>query len=194
MGLDLLDLIFRLEKRFEIKITRGDLDPIPDRRTAEAMAHMTAGDLVPFVSRKLRQPEDGRPVCLAARAFYEVRRAMLETWDVGRNRVRRDSRVFAMIPARHHTAVWRKLAVKLGLPPPPPFGWLFGNDEVPPPDTTVRDIVRRRMRRSPHYFFAGDGTVVPERVWDALPEVLSDWSGLPEDQIRPGMRLFRDFQ
>jgi hypothetical protein len=83
MGLDLLDLIFRLEKRFEIRIPRGDLDPISDRRRAETTASMTAGDLVPIVSRKLRRPEQDRPACLGARAFYEVRRAMLETCDVG---------------------------------------------------------------------------------------------------------------
>ena len=98
-----------------------------------------------------------------------------------------------MIPPRYHFAGWQKLAVKLGLPPPPTLGWLIGDPVLPAPDMTVRDLVRTRAQRSPHYFFGLDGTVIPERVWEVLPEVLSDWSGVPEDEIRPEMRLFLDF-
>src|SRR3954453_12803481 len=53
MGLDVLDITFRLEKRFAIKIYRGDLSPLFERRQPPDLA---VGDLVPFLRDKLANP------------------------------------------------------------------------------------------------------------------------------------------
>jgi acyl carrier protein len=56
MGIDLLDVVFRLEKRFAIRIRRGEFVELFDRRRP---GDATAGEVAAFVLGKLPQPRRG---------------------------------------------------------------------------------------------------------------------------------------
>jgi len=64
MGLDLLDIVFRLEKAFSVTIRRGDLDSMVGGR---GLQHLTAGEIYDFILPRVRDRWPADPG-----SFFEV--------------------------------------------------------------------------------------------------------------------------
>ena len=86
MGIDALDLAFRLEKRFGVRIRPGDCLPI-----FQARRDLTVGGLHEVVCRRLR--EEGRPVPFAS--WNGVRLEVGKALGVSPLVIRRSSRLIA---------------------------------------------------------------------------------------------------
>jgi hypothetical protein len=64
MGLDLLDIVFRLEKAFSIKVFRADFDTMLGAR---GLQHLTAGEIYDYVTTRVRDRWPANPG-----GFFEV--------------------------------------------------------------------------------------------------------------------------
>jgi acyl carrier protein len=122
MGFDTAEFIMSAEREFDILLDGADLQRI-----------RTVGEFHRLVMRELREQHDAlsapRPqptVCKTSRAFYRLRRAMLECGIADRSRIRPGAALPDLIPARHRRTLWKNLAAALSceLPPLQRPGWV----------------------------------------------------------------------
>jgi hypothetical protein len=106
MGLDVLELVMKIEERFGVTI----LDERAERIT-------TVGELYVFL---LEQGRKNAPTpCPTSRAFYRLRRALVADAGVDRAQVRPAVAVRDLFPAEVRPTAWPRLAATLGLTSPP---------------------------------------------------------------------------
>jgi acyl carrier protein len=108
MGLDLMDVVFRLERTFSIKIKRDDL--------AEVVSDGTVASLYRLILRRLGPNE--RPRCLGPPVFYHFRRAAADLFGTPSDVITPSSRLADVIPTRDRRRDWHRLreAIDLQLP------------------------------------------------------------------------------
>jgi acyl carrier protein len=102
MGLDMVELVVRVEETFHITI-----------KDEEAEKITTVGALYECVLGKLGETEVTG--CLSLAAFHRLRRALMSRFAVPRNSVRLEARVTDLIPPRARREQWRRLGEELGL-------------------------------------------------------------------------------
>lgn len=94
MGLDAIDIVFRIENRFGLKLEQSAL-----------LRVRTVADLAAMVLAALPR-EAG--FCPTARAFYELRRLLVQHGGIERNQVRPRARLVELFPPRTCRR-WREL-------------------------------------------------------------------------------------
>lgn len=113
MGLDYVELIMRTEKEFGIVISDAECGEIS-----------TVGDLYRCVCNKVALST--RPGCLTSRAFYRVRRALVECYGLAREQVRPDTGLEEILPPQKRLDTWRRFRRSLKLNTPDIFVRSFG--------------------------------------------------------------------
>jgi acyl carrier protein len=133
MGLDLLDLVFRIERTFRVKLPTDEVvgprlarkrpadgkPPPGEDATDNALPYPagTVGRLYFIILEQLSRYE--RPCCLGGRVFYRMRRALAEVFGTPWEDVTPASRLEEVLPLRQRRENWQRLAEALDLPLPP---------------------------------------------------------------------------
>jgi len=100
MGLDVVELVLRVEETFGIDLPDDELQSV-----------RTVGDLYQLVLSKL----DGGDVCLSSRTFYRVRKAMTELLDVPSRSIRPATELQSLLPKSIRREMWMRIAEKTAL-------------------------------------------------------------------------------
>lgn len=103
MGLDTVELVMEMEETFGITI--------PDK---EAERIQTVGQAYRYILAHLGEPPLPQPGCLSAATFYRLRRQLMGSLRVERNRIRPDSALDDLIPEPDRQTAWRQLEEGLG--------------------------------------------------------------------------------
>jgi acyl carrier protein len=113
MGLDGVELVIEVEKRFDVAISDD-----------EASRVRTVGDLHELLKSKL--PPSREDLCLTSHAFYRIRSAMKECYGLPREAVRPSTTMESTVPRPTRRHAWKALGEAAGLPLPPLTlpGWL----------------------------------------------------------------------
>ena len=106
MGLDVVELVMRVEEEFDIEIF-----------DEEASQLYTVGQLHTCVLSKLGLLASSR--CQSSRTFYQVRRALTEMTGVSRRAIRPATATDSMLPPLNRRANWNRLAALTGAQLPP---------------------------------------------------------------------------
>jgi hypothetical protein len=185
MGLDTVELVMEIEDEFGIRIADDEAERIT-----------TVGQTVECVARHLaaRRPP-GPVVCTSARAFYRLRAALGERFNVPRSAVRPGTPVGTLVPACATGGDWHDVVARCDLRPEP-FRWSspFAR-QVPPPGTTVRELIAARStgRAAGDDRFAGpNGQVALRLIFEKLAEVVSEQAGVKASDIGWDTRYVQD--
>lgn len=98
MGLEIVELIMRIEEEFAIEIGDGE---------AEQCA--TAGQLSQLVATKLHLQLAPSAPCLTSATFFQVRRDLMALTGVSRREIRPKTRLEQIIPTAQRRSIWREL-------------------------------------------------------------------------------------
>ena len=113
MGLDSVELVMRVEEALGIELHAHDVE---DVRTPRQLIDLVAGKLAAAATA---------PHCLTQRAFYELRKGLVEVLNLPRRSIRPDTKVCDLIPRAVRRRVWRDLKLQANLPGLPELtaGW-----------------------------------------------------------------------
>lgn len=106
MGLEIVELIMRVEEEFEIAI-----------EDEEASYISTVGELHLCILTKLGLA--GASGCQSSATFYQMRRALMEIADVSRAAIRPDTPTAPLLPEPNRRAQWKTLSELTGATLPP---------------------------------------------------------------------------
>lgn len=96
MGLDVVELVMRVEESFGVTIS-----------DAEAVKCETPADVIALVLGKLSTSETSG--CLSQRGFYVLRRALTETLGIDRRDVTLDTGIRSLCPGESDPVLWESL-------------------------------------------------------------------------------------
>src|SRR6516162_9558973 len=99
MGIDFLDLGYRVEQRFRICIPRADAE--------RAFGSGTVGELYAYVLERLGGTR--WPHCLGIPVFYRVRRALADCLGARAESVTPADELAPLLPTRGRRRAWREL-------------------------------------------------------------------------------------
>jgi len=102
MGLDSVELIMNIEETFDLTI--------PDQ---EAEKFQTVGDIYRYVLERIQV--DDSPGCLSSKAFYRLRRVLIESFEAPRSSIRPTTRLDVLIPRKDRDSAWQRLEARLKL-------------------------------------------------------------------------------
>ncbi len=102
MGLDLVELVMEVEEQFDVKISDSDYSEIS-----------TVGDFHKYIcdAKEAMRPKH----CLSSAAFLRLRRSLMSTLGIARDRVRLQTSLDDLIPRRRRRTSWDRLRKSLGL-------------------------------------------------------------------------------
>jgi acyl carrier protein/energy-converting hydrogenase Eha subunit A len=100
MGLDAVELILRAEEEFNITI-----------EDSEAERVRTVGDFYQLILTKL----DLTPDCQTSKAFFQTRRALVETLDIPKRSIRPTTELEPLFPIEQRRYLWGGLAHSIAL-------------------------------------------------------------------------------
>jgi acyl carrier protein len=101
MGLDIVEFIMEIETKFRIRI--------PDQ---EAQHLTTPRRCIDYVYGRMPQYMDDS--CLSQKAFYRLRRVLIEKTRVPRSRIHPRTAVLSTLPNEGREQVWASIGFKLG--------------------------------------------------------------------------------
>lgn len=104
MGIDFLDIIFRLERNLKIELVRQELD---------LSAQLTVGEFYEQILSRVELCE--RSGCKSSAMFYRLQRGMVEVYGLSEKEIGPPVKLKEIIPLKRRRRKWRKLAKTLGL-------------------------------------------------------------------------------
>lgn len=114
MGLDIIEFVLGVEDALGVKIPNHDAARITTPRM-----------LIDYLHGKL--PQSPGPRCLSLRAFYRVRRALVERVNRDRSTLRPGTELLAILPPNDGHRIWMDIGKSLGVTHWPRIrgeGWL----------------------------------------------------------------------
>jgi acyl carrier protein len=103
MGLDSVELVMRIEEEFSIDLPDDEISGV-----------RTVGDLYEVVLSKLKTSPD----CLSSKAFYRIRKALVEVLEVPRRSIRPAGRLEPLFPLEQRKRLWKEFSdvIELTIP------------------------------------------------------------------------------
>jgi acyl carrier protein len=202
MGMDSVELIMRVEEDFEIEILDNEAELIS-----------TPGALCAIIERKLGVLDaEKRSGCPTSRAFYQVRRELVEL-GTERQNIRPSSEFDSLLPRAHRRAMWNALSERLPVELPAlqrsphwmgaallplvclPLVWWLGFQATkpravfaPPNNRTVADLSRRVAFTFP----VVSGELPTRDVWPQLQLIIADELSIAPEKVTRDADLVRD--
>jgi acyl carrier protein len=174
MGLDTVELVMELEDEFGVAI--------PD---VVASRLISVGDTFQFITESLIGQEAVKGTCSTSRAFYALRRELVNRVGVPPGRVRLDTPLGELQPSLSGRE-WRKIADASGLRREP--HQLFGL-RTPPPQTPLRELIETRCKANWRRF---DGTIDKDMVFQRIRQIVSDQLGVAIVEVKYETRYIED--
>ncbi|HEV3438778.1 MAG TPA: acyl carrier protein [Gemmata sp.] len=101
MGLDIVEFVMDVEESFGISIP----DDVAERIT-------TPRKLIDYIHGRV--PHKSTSLCLSQRAFYSIRRALVQRVGLPRSQLRPGTDLLSVLPAQNAQAVWNEVGESLG--------------------------------------------------------------------------------
>lgn len=170
MGLDAVELVMAVEERFGIEI-----------KDEEAEKLRTPALLTDFVVAKTKAQKSD--YCATQRAFYRLRRAAMETFQVHRNQVRTDTRLEELFHKASRRELWERFGYSVGAIawPKLEYPWAFSGP--------VMTIVAVLAGLSGFFLFQ----VLPYPVWVGWLLAFSLWAAITTGVFEIAQRFRTDF-
>lgn len=189
-GIDMMDLVFRLEKRFGIQIERG-----------QGGYFFTPGQIAWLVAEKLKGRNPAVPdinamfqrIQSAVETMPDYCRPWFHTNDLNR-----------LIPSSDRQRNWTALGMALGVPLPPleeqPSSW---SPTIPKSVSSFTSLMSWIMQNYPDQFIWTRAPIVCERppdadkwtnemIWNEVRATVVDALGVDEDEVTPTARMAED--
>jgi len=179
VGLDGVELVLAIEEEFGVEISDRD---------AEAM--VTVGDVYEWV--KIRVESDGPIACLTQRVFYQLRRALVDNYQLERGLIAPNVRLTELLPLKSVEDGWPFLQLFIDLKTPPfsvaneYFGFRLSDQTL-----TVRELVESLIQlNSKTILFPQKDSA--EEIWNRLVRVFVRQLNVRPDEVRPEASIVRD--
>lgn len=166
MGLDLVELIIRVEDTFAIRI--------PDRVAAELDTPRKVTD---FILSQVEESPAPLP-CMSQKAFHLLRREFTKRVSLSRREFRVDSSLKQLVPEGLGDDVWQTIGASLGVKKwramsrPTWFGFMT------PRVISVKELVEYFVTNEPLLVKGNEPAWSRAQVWDVLKRVISDETGV----------------
>lgn len=178
MGLDSVYLVMAIEEEFGISIPHQDAEKI-----------VTVGDLYDWLRERISISD---PVaCFTQRAFYKLRRALVQNYGIERSRIAPDVRLTDLLPLQTIEEGWPFIDLHLDVKMPPfkvanqMFGMRFSEESL-----TMRELVDGMIEVNGYFLQPQRET--EDQIWKRLVQVFVRQQNLPEAKITPQARITRD--
>ena len=163
MGLDLVELVIRVEETFGVSI--------PDRDAAELN---TPGKVTDYILSRVEQSHDPLS-CLSQRAFYSLRREFIEQFSLERQQFVLDVKFKEILPEERRDEVWKNIGSSLGVKKWPAISgtsWLGGF--FTPTVQSVKELTDYFVTNEPLIVKGKETAWSRAQVWDVLERVIKD--------------------
>jgi hypothetical protein len=162
MGLDLVELVIRIEEAFSIQI--------PDRVASELTTPRKVTD---FILTQIDESQVPLP-CLSQKAFYMLRRGFIHRLSLPRQQFRIDTTLREIIPEESRDSVWKEIGSALRAQKWPTLSrpkWLgFMSLEV----QSVRELAKYLVANEPLLVKGAESAWSRTQVWEVLRRVIED--------------------
>jgi hypothetical protein len=167
MGLDLVELIIRVEETFGL--------PIPDR---VATGLNTPGKVTDFILSQVEESE--APLsCLSQKAFYSLRREFIQQLSLSRRQFVPDVKLKEILPEDRKDEVWKSIGSSLGVKRWPALSrtWL---GFFTPTVQSVRELTDYFVTNEPLIVKGKETAWSRKQIWDVLERVIRDETGVTD--------------
>ena len=161
MGLELVELVMRIEETFAIQI--------PDRVASELTTPRKVTD---FILTQVEESQFPLP-CLSQKAFHLLRRSFIQHLNNPRQQFRLDTTLREFVPEEKRD-VWKEIGLAIGSKSWPELfrPWLLGF--IPPRVQSVRELVEYLVENEPLVVKGEELTWSRAQVWDVLKRLIID--------------------
>lgn len=162
MGLDLVELVIRIEETFDIQI--------PDR---VATGLTTPRKVTDFILSQV----DESPVplsCLSQNAFYLLRREFTQQLSLPRRRFVPNAQLKEILPEECRDEVWKKIGSSLGVKRWPAVSRTGWRGFFTPTVHSVRELVDYFVTNEPLIVKGRELAWSRRQVWEVLERVIKD--------------------
>ena len=187
MGLDTVELVMRIEEEFSIELPDAELESV-----------RTVDDLYKLILRRL----DTQPSCLSSKAFYHVRRSLVECLNLPRRAIRPSTPLDSLLPRTSLVQHWQEIADHSGLILPPlkrRRRWIdsYLGPFAPSPYTieTAGDLANMVLTMNYSEFAASaeiGSKPTTEDVWRKVVDICCDQLGLAAEDVVPSATIADD--
>ncbi len=190
MGIDLMDLAFRLEKQFAIRIDRD-----------ECAYFLTPGQINWLVSEKLRGRNPPVPDYFG---MWDRIQAALKTMPNYRRGWFEYSNLNRIVPSENRSENWAALGKTLGVPLPPlDDSSGFDPPMIPKSVSSLMSLLSWIMEHHPDRFLwkkpatecvppADAENWTSESIWEVVRTTISNALGVDEKEVTPTARMIED--
>ncbi|HKO41948.1 MAG TPA: phosphopantetheine-binding protein [Pyrinomonadaceae bacterium] len=166
MGLDLVELVIRIEETFSIQI--------PDRVAAELTTPRKVSD---FILTQVDESQVPLP-CISQKTFHMLRRGFINQLSLPRRQFRVDTALGEIVPEENRADVWKEIGSALGAKKWPAMSrpkWLsFMSPEV----QSVRDLTEYFVTNEPLLVKGTEVAWSRAQVEEVLRRVIEDETAL----------------
>ena len=166
MGLDLVELVIRIEETFDV--------PIPDRVATELT---TPGKVTDFIFSQVEQSDDARS-CLSQQAFYSLRREFTRQLSIERRQFVPEAKLKELLPEDRSDEVWKNIGSSLGVKRWPTVYRSAWRGFFTPRVQSVRELVDYFVTNEPLIVKGKETAWSRRQVWDVLERVIRDDTGV----------------
>lgn len=187
MGLDAVELIMRIEEEFSIEL--------PD---AELVSVRTVDDLYQLILRRL----DTQPSCLSSKAFYRVRKSLVQCLNLPRRAIRPSTPLDPLLPRSSLHQHWQEISNHSGLILPPlkrRRRWIdsyLGPFATSPYTIQTTGDLANLVLYMNYSEFAPPAEVgsriTTEDIWKKVVEIFCDQLGLDPEDVVPSATIADD--
>jgi len=180
MGLDLVELVMRVEEEFSVEIS-----------DAEASKATTVGALHKLLVKKL-DPAEPR-TCMTSAAFYRTRKALMEAVGVPRNSIRPFTPLGELFADADRVSRWSAFRNAMKLQTPDiETGWLLRGSIYPV--GTVGDFARRVASLNDAELRKQCGGWNEKEIWENLRRIVVHELGVELDAVTKEARFVEDLK
>lgn len=162
MGLDLVELVIRIEETFSIQI--------PDRVASELITPRKVTD---FILTQVEESQAPLP-CLSQKAFHLLRRSFVQHLSLTRQRFRVDTTLREVIPEGKRDDLWKRIGSGVGAKKWPAMSYPKWLGFLSPKVQSVRDLVEYLLANEPLVVKGAEVAWSRAQVWEVLKRVIED--------------------
>ena len=162
MGLDLVEIVIRVEETFGIQI--------PDSVAAELNTPRKVTD---FILTQVQESPAPLP-CMSQKAFHTLRREFIRHVPLSRREFRVDSPLKQIIPEERSDEVWKRIGFSLGVKRLPAMSRPAWLGFIPPRVRSVRELVDYLVIYEPLVVKGNESAWSRAQVSDVLRRLIID--------------------
>ena len=162
MGLELVELVIRIEDTFGIQI--------PDRIAAELTTPKKVTD---FILSQVDESPDPLP-CLSQKAFYSLRREFTRQLSLPCRQFAVDATLKEILPEERRDVVWKNIGSSLRVKRWPALSRTAWLGFMTPTVQSVRELVDYLVTNEPLSVKGNESSWSRAQVWDVLKRLITD--------------------